>query len=600
MTQARVFMAQFLPKPCARCGKEIGVNDEWVIGHIKPRGTHPHLMWDKDNWQHEHRACSDKTGQIGVIEKARAQGAREATQGRFPQTQTVKQPPPLPFSLPGARESQDLPAEAMERLSWSNFTQTAPAWLQPHLIVPDDASAPMLVSPIHAEAVGSYGEQAIEWIEDSQRITLRWWQRLAIVLQLQHREDGSLVIREIVESAPRRAGKSLRLRGVILWRMAHAHLFGEIQTVIHTGSDVPICREIQRGAWRWAEDVAGWTVSRSNGKEAIESTDGDRWLVRAQDSVYGYDACLGVVDEGWDVKPSAVSEGLEPATLERSSPQLHLTSTAHRMATSLMPGRLAAAIRGDDLSTLLMLWCAPAGADPADPKTWRAASPHWSEDRARMIANKYAAAVAGQEDPEADDPDPMAGFEAQYLNRWRMGSKRTAPGTEVVTEDAWAALEVDRPQEIPQAVAVEAWLGDVSVAYAWSVDGRTVVSAADFETTAAAAAAIRDSGYRGRVAIGASLVEDRAFRGLRKRSMKDQTKSTVAEVSRMLAEGNLAHDGSEHLAEQMVGLRTSPGTDGPRMRSNGRADAVKAMVWAANAVRSPRPEKARILLPSGV
>ena len=40
-------------------------------------------------------------------------------------------------------------------------------------------------------------------------------------------------------------------------------------------------------------------------------------MVKAQDAVYGYDVCLGLVDEGWDVKPDTVNEGLEPAALEK-------------------------------------------------------------------------------------------------------------------------------------------------------------------------------------------------------------------------------------------------------------------------------------------
>lgn len=35
-----------------------------------------------------------------------------------------------------------------------------------------------------------------------------------------------------------------------------------------------------------------------------------------------------------------------------------------------------------------------------------------------MIADKYTKARAGEADPQADDPDPMAGFTAQYLNIW--------------------------------------------------------------------------------------------------------------------------------------------------------------------------------------
>ncbi|MBM6705401.1 HNH endonuclease, partial [Sutterella massiliensis] len=87
---------------------------------------------------------------------------------------------------------------------------------------------------------------ACSWIESTQRITLRWWQRLAITRQLEHDEQGQLVWRVVVESAPRRAGKSVRLRGVALWRLEHgAELFGEPQLVVHTGKDVAIVREIQ-------------------------------------------------------------------------------------------------------------------------------------------------------------------------------------------------------------------------------------------------------------------------------------------------------------------------------------------------------------------
>ncbi|MFJ8685061.1 terminase [Micromonospora wenchangensis] len=319
-------------------------------------------------------------------------------------------------------------------LAWNPERLAEYAWLRPLLTLPDDASPPLSMSLPPADAVGSYGPEAVEWIESSQRIRLRWWQALAITRQLEHREDGSLCHRVVVESAPRRAGKSVRVRGLALWRMAHPELFGEVQTVIHTGSDVAICREIQRGAWRWAEEVAGWTVTMGNGKESIETPDGDRWLVRAQRAVYGYDVALGIVDEAWDVKPDTVSEGLEPATLERSSPQLHLTSTAHRRATSLMRSRLRVALEGGEDDTLLLLWGAPAGSDPGDPEVWRAASPHWSEDRRRMIADKYAKAVAGEADPQADDPDPMAGFTAQYLNIWPLREVAVT----AIDLDAWA------------------------------------------------------------------------------------------------------------------------------------------------------------------
>jgi hypothetical protein len=455
--------------------------------------------------------------------------------------------------------------------------------------VPEDAAPPLAMSPPPSDAVGSYGAGAIRWIERTQKIRLRWWQRLAIIRQLEHREDGTLCYRTTVESTPRRAGKSVRIRGMALWRLDNAELFGETQTLIHTGSDVAICREIQRAAWRWAEQTADWTVSRANGKEAVETPDGDRWLVRAQRAVYGYDVCFGIVDEGWDVAPDTVSEGLEPAMLERLSPQLHLTSTAHRRATSLMRSSLLVALSTDDPETLLMLWGARPGCDPADPEVWRAASPYWSEDRRKMIASKYEKALAGEDDPELDDPDPMRGFEAQYLNVWRLKEPRT-DGDPVISEQDWAALIDDIPAGVvPDAVAVEDWFGEgVSVALAWRVGDRAVVSVSAHEDLAGAAEAVRESGFTRDVLVGASIALDPAWQTeqIRTSPCKGAVRAAVEDLDRLLADGVLVHDGGAELTVQVLDLRTSPGVDGPRVRSTTPADAVKAATRAAVAARA--------------
>lgn len=500
--------------------------------------------------------------------------------------------PPVPghFSLP-----EDLVVRA--DLAWNPQVLAKYAWLEPFLAVPDDAAPPLAMSRPADDAVGSYGPEAVCWIESTQKIRLRWWQALAVTRQLEHRADGSLCHRVVVESAPRRAGKSLRVRGVALWRLAHPDLFGESQLVLHTGSDVAICREIQRGAWRWAEEVAGWSVSRANGKEALETPDGDRWLVRAKGAVYGYDVCLGIVDEGWDVAPDVVSEGLEPAILERSSPQLHLTSTAHRRATSLMRSRLQVALTAEDPDTLLLLWGAAAGADPGNPEVWRAASPHWSEDRRRMIADKYAKALAGEADPQADDPDPMAGFEAQYLNRWQLRPAKVEKGDPVVSEDDWAALAVDPPSRAPVAAAVESWFDNgVALALAWRVDGRAVVSVRDLPELGDVGDVLAGVGYRGKVKVGASLMDDPALAGVRAVKGTGRTGAAVQELRRLLDEDVFRHDRGELLTEQVLAARTAPGADGPRMVSNGAADAIKAAVWAATDCRRPSPGRPRLVV----
>jgi hypothetical protein len=424
---------------------------------------------------------------------------------------------------------------------------------------------------------------AIPWIEREQRITLRWWQRLSLLRQLEHRADGSLCFREKVESAPRRAGKSVGLRGGMLWRIEHGYeLFGEEQTAIHTGSDMAICREIQRGAWRWAES-RGWEVTRGNGKEAIEGPAG-RWLVRAQDAVYGYDLMYGIVDEAWDVKPDTVSEGLEPATLERSSPQIVKTSTAHRRARSTMRVALTDAMTGDDPETLLLLWGALAGSDPGDERVWRAASPNWSADRRKLIAAKYRKALAGENDREFDDPDPMRGFESQYLNIWHLAEVATV-GNPIVTPEVWAELAGAVPVGVPDSVAVEAWFAaGVAVAYAWTGadGGPVVVQVVDYPDLPAAAAAVKARGCARRVLVGASLIEDDAWRAsnLRTTKMTASTRGQVADLVRFIGEGKFRHADAGPLTDQVLVMRTSPSADGLRIRTTERADAIKAAVWA--------------------
>lgn len=333
-------------------------------------------------------------------------------------------------------------------LTWSRHVKRAPKWLRPYLEVPEDASPPLAMTPVHPESVGSYGVEAIEWVRADLGIELRWWQQLAMVRQLEHRGDGSLVWQGVVESGTRRIGKSVRLRSMALWRLAHAEMFGEPQLAIHTGKDLAIVREIQRGAWTWAE-AHEWRVIRALARESIENGE-HRWLARATDSVYGYDITLGMVDEGWDVEPGTVSEGIEPATLERISPQVHLTSTAHRKATSLMRGRISDALALDDFLTLLLLWGAPDGSDTGSPAVWRAASAYWSDARLKLMRSKYEKALRGELDPELDDPDPIKGFESQYLNRWllKAGAGGALPG--------WDGLSVDQVPPAAEALGVAA------------------------------------------------------------------------------------------------------------------------------------------------
>lgn len=291
-------------------------------------------------------------------------------------------------------------------------------WMEHLREIPENAAPPLAMSGPHPRAVGSYGSECLAWAYKEFKLTPRWWQAVAVQRQLEHDAAGALVWREVLESGPRRIGKSTRLRAVAVWRTANADRIGENQISMLVSKDLAVAKEIHSRSWRWAESN-GWKVVRLNGGQEIETPAADgRWLLRAENAVYGYDVGYGQVDEAWGVDPQAISEGLEPALLERLWPQLHLTSTAHARASSLMRRRLLAALREADPNTLLMLWGAPPGSDFSDEAVWRAASPHWTQDRRDLIARKYAAALAGQDEPEFDDPDPIRGFAAQYLNVW--------------------------------------------------------------------------------------------------------------------------------------------------------------------------------------
>lgn len=616
VTKARAYMATRLPAPCGRCGRPVTPQDEWVIGHIKDRITHPQLVWTVANWRHEHKACSDRTGQAAVIAKARQDALRSygITEPDFPRDTDPEEPPPLPVSLPLGiphrpritNQSKAAPAaisreplEIREELQWNPERLRAYPWLREFADVPADASPPLAMTPPHPEAVGSYGAQIIEWAEREHKITLRWWQRLAIVRQHEHRDDGGLCWAEMTESASRRSGKSVRIRAVATWRLAHADLIGEPQAVVHCGNDLPICRDVQKKAWRWAENLWGRdSVTKGNGKEAIENpNDGSHWIVKAQDAAYGYDANLAVVDEAWDVKPDTVTEGLEPMLLERLWAQLHITSTAHRRARSIMKSKISGPLAEDDDRTLLLLWGALPQDDPGDPETWRKASPHWSEDRRRMLAAKYEKALLGEADPQADDPDPLEGFRAQYLNVWSLSTAPQARGAAIVDRAAWVELTVAAPTRRPDSCAIESWFdAGASVAFGWRLeDGAAAVRVIDVPDLAAAAEAIAAAGFAGKVTVGASLVADPAFAKIRVTSGKGRGIQAVLELSRLLAEGQLVHTNAPGLTTQVLAVRTVSGADGPRLASHGRTDAIKAATWAATAARKPGKGKVRII-----
>lgn len=577
---------------------------------------YPELTWEVSNWQPEHRACSDASGQESVIRKAKADALRAAgitdseaiarvlDQGSsqvspfFPAGSGPGKPPPLPVSLPGAGDVDDPTANIREALTWPGFVAAAPAWCVDLLEIPDDSAPPLAMTPPHPAAVGTYGWDVVADVEKHDRRPLRWWQKLVLVRLLEHRRDGSLCWKYHISSGPRRIGKSHVYRGQMRWRLAHGRkLFGEPQVIVHTAMDLYVCRRVQRPAWPWAE-AAGWTVVKANGKEAIETPEGDIWAIRAAASAgHADDVTASLVDEAWDVEPIFVDDGLVPAMTDRNSAQLTLTSTANRKATSLMRTQISAALEVDDEETLLMLWAAPAGADIGDPTVWRASSPHWTEDRAKTMQKMYRKALAGEADPELDDPDPIEGFKSQWLNMWKLRERKETKGEPLTSPAEWAALEVPAPDRVPDAVAVESWPGEsVTVARAWRMHdtGLVLVSATEHATLAIAWRAARAAGYRRKIHVGKSHIGDPAVR-MPYEPRTGRGSQAAADLADVLRDRRLRHDGSEWLAGQVLAARTTTTPDGVRLVSDERADGLKAVIWAAEAAAAGRPRRRRVV-----
>ena len=332
--------------------------------------------------------------------------------------------------------------------------------------------------------MGSLGPEFLQWCREERGVELRWWQRLAATRMLEVDADGEFVWLVVLLSTARQVGKSVLVSMLASWRITQAERFGEEQLVVHTGKDLPVCREVQRPSRAWARlhKSKGWNALDANGKEEVSAPDGSRWIVRGKDSVYGYSASMPIVDEAWDVTSAVVDEGLEPTMTERQHPQMLIASTAHRRATSLFPSRRAGAI--DQLrepeDVLLIEWSAHDESELEDEEAWRAASPHWSPRRESMIRSKIARALAGEGDVEDADDDPVESFRGQYLDIWTPPTARLVGRDEpLVGVEVWAAAgDVHAaPGSGPLVVALEDYFGlgaAVGVA-AWAEDGERIL-----------------------------------------------------------------------------------------------------------------------------
>jgi hypothetical protein len=469
-------------------------------------------------------------------------------------------------------------------------------WLADLLEVPPDATWPRLMSAPHPDAAGSYGPLVEVWSERRRGRPLRWWQRLVCRRLLEHDADGRLVWELAVLTLARQVGKTWVLGDLCGWRLHASELLDAMQTVLSTGKDVAVVREMQRPHRLAAKrDKGTYHVREVNGQEEIELlADGSRWMVRAKDSVYGITATMATVDEAWKVLASVVDDGIEPTTVEAADAQIVLVSTAHRRATALMIGRRANALDhlGDGDGPLLLEWSAPPLADLDDRAGWRAASPHWTSKRERLIAKRLEGALNGESD-DVDEPDPISSFRTQWLNQWPAKRLALVKGDRLVDLEDWAACAgdvADDPARVYLAVEDHAGLGAALAAVCVQDDGRLGVDGWTVPTWAEALDDIRRlqrSHELVTLYAGASLLV-RLPPGMRARpATATMTRSTLPLMRELVAAGVIVHDSAE-LDEQVDTVRVTAAIGGLSVVAGARSDLMRAASWVLAAAHRPR------------
>ena len=259
---------------------------------------------------------------------------------------------------------------------------------------PDGWVRPRLETRAPRGVTGTHGGEAAEWLQRVYGMTLRSWQRHALDRALEHDQDGRLVWQVVVLTVGRQSGKSWLSRGICMWRLHHAELFNEQQTILHMANKRDTAMEVLRPAGLWALEKYGkGSVRWGNSGAGIILPSGDRWLIHAaNDSAgVGYSCSMVFADEAWKIARPVIDDAVMPTMSEREQPQLWLVSTAGDSSSDLMIQYRSAAIEQLDApaGTLLLEWSAPADADPDDPDTWAWASPEWTEKRQAFVERQH-------------------------------------------------------------------------------------------------------------------------------------------------------------------------------------------------------------------
>jgi hypothetical protein len=545
------------PVPCSRCNVTLQPGEDFHLDHVVPRalgGT------DQQTWP-AHPVCNMTGGVAGVFSD------------RHPATMGFVSGIPLsePGSSPGPADS-----------AWDGL-----GWLDPLREVPDSAVWPRYMTGSHPRATGSYGPEFCGWSAGRRGEPLRWWQQLVACRLLEHDAAGWLVWLFALVTTARQVGKSVLLSELSLWRIHQAERWGQPQMVLLTSKDIPAAKELHRAGRVWARRQPGFRVREANGQEEVRFGE-SAWAVRATGSVYSYSASVAAVDECWAIDPEIVDDGIEPTTLEKRSPQVQLTSSAHSAATSLFPSRRVVALGelGSPADTLLVEWSAPRDAPVGEVSTWRLASPHWSPQRERLLSAKWSAAQAGvSEDPMED---PLESFRSQYLNQWPVKVLGRRGKDEALFPDGlWegiADLAVAPPSRLVCAVDDRTGVGAAAAACGLLADGRLLVWGRSFTARARALAWV-ELLRPAELLVGPALAAQ--VEGARTVGAADSA-AALPRLRELAGAGRLVHDGGPELALQVKAARVAERSGGLVLTAS--LDVLRCAAWAvwASAAAPPR------------
>jgi hypothetical protein len=412
--------------------------------------------------------------------------------------------------------------------------------------------------------------------------------------------DGRLVWETLILTMARQLGKSWLLRELLLWRVHQGKRFGEPQDVLHTGKDLQVCKEVLRPALYWALDQPGYKVGRAAGEMFIERLDDhSRWLLRSRGAVYGYSVSVGAVDEAWKVRPEIVDEGLAPTMVEREQPQLWLVSTAHREATALILTRRKVALANLERSDgdLLIEWSAPRACELDDVAGWRAASPHWTRQRERLVGRQLEAARTGEAELVEDEADPVKAFRAQWLNQWPDRSIPTGTGEPLLPAGLWDYLtDPGLVDGGPLFVAVEDDFGNGAAVAAASVleDGRIEVdgwACPDWDSAILDVQRLAALRPVRQTVVGASLLT-RVPAGMTpppRAVGQAETRVGLPLLRDLAAGGVLVHDINPALDQAVTAARVKELQTGLALERGPGYPLVKALVWSVGMAHRPLP-----------